>query len=116
MIPEARRVALGDCPVAGNGRVRVVFRLRRVDSANRISVLGEFNDWHSTATPVIRRSPEADWTATLELEAGLPYRFRYLLDGKKWLNDWYADDYEDNACGTSDSVVDLREFGGPAPC
>ena len=102
---------IGKEPVAGNGRVRVVFRLPRIDSANRISVVGEFNDWDSTATPMSRRSPEADWTATLELEAGLRYRFRYLLDGKKWLNDWYADDYEDNAFGTSDSVLDLREFG-----
>jgi hypothetical protein len=52
---------------------------------------------------------DAEWTATVELEAGQRYRFRYLLDGKEWLNDWYADDYEDNLYGTSDSVVDLTQ-------
>jgi hypothetical protein len=48
------------------------------------------------------------------LKAGQRYRFRYLLDGKQWFNDWHADDYEDNAYGTSDSVVDLSEFGAPS--
>ncbi len=28
-----------------------------------------------------------DFSATLSLEAGKSYRFRYLLDGKRWEND-----------------------------
>ena len=97
-------------PLPGDGQVRVTFGLPDTTRADRISVVGEFNDWDSTATPMRRRSSDAGWTVTLVLKAGQRYRFRYLLDGREWLNDWYADDYEDNAYGTSDSVVDLSEF------
>jgi hypothetical protein len=31
------------------------------------------------------------------------------VDGKKWLNDWHADDFVENAYGSEDSVVDLTE-------
>ena len=97
--------------VTGNGQVRVVFRLPYTTLAERISVVGEFNDWDTAATPMYHLRPDAEWSAAVVLEAGRRYRFRYLVDGKQWLNDWYADDHEDNACGVFDSVVDLSEFG-----
>ena len=98
-------------PVAGNSRVRVVFKLPHTTCADTIGLVGEFNDWDTTATPMIHRRPDAEWTAAVELEAGRRYRFRYLVDGRHWLNDWYADDHEHNAYGACDSVVDLTEFG-----
>ena len=49
----------------------------------------------------------AGWKVTVELEDGSRYRFRYLVDGKEWLNDWHADDHEENPYGSYDSVVDL---------
>ena len=97
--------------VTGNGQVRVVFRLPYTTLAERISVVGEFNDWDTAATPMHHLRPDAEWSAAVVLDAGRRYRFRYLVDGKQWLNDWYADDHEDNACGVFDSVVDLSEFG-----
>ena len=106
---------IGKESVADNGQVRVIFRLPNTAFTDRISVVGEFNDWDTTATPMKHLRPDAEWTATIVLEAGRRYRFRYLRNGKEWLNDWYADDYEDNAFGTSDSVVDLTEFGAESP-
>jgi hypothetical protein len=41
----------------------------------------------------------------LWLEAGQQYRFRYLVDGERWENDWAADAYLPNAYGGEDSVV-----------
>ena len=106
---------IGKEPAPGAGRVRVIFKLPNTMLADRISVVGEFNDWDTTATPMIHLRPDADWKAMIELEAGRRYRFRYLLDGREWHNDWYADDYEDNAYGTCDSVVDLTQFGALSP-
>jgi 1,4-alpha-glucan branching enzyme len=105
---------IGKEAVAGDGQVRVVFRLPNTTLADRISVVGEFNDWDTTATPMILRRPDAEWSATVVLEAGHRYRFRYLVDGKHWLNDWHADDHVDNPCGPCDSVVDLSEFSLPS--
>jgi hypothetical protein len=36
------------------------------------------------------------------------YRFRYLVDGRSWENDWAADLYVPNGYGGDDSVVDVR--------
>jgi hypothetical protein len=43
----------------------------------------------------------------LELDAGRAYRFRYVIDGWKFENDWFADRYEPNPYGGEDSVVDV---------
>lgn len=42
---------------------------------------------------------------------GQRYRFRYPVDGREWLNDWHADDYVENSCGSDNSVVDLTTLG-----
>jgi hypothetical protein len=34
-------------------------------------------------------------------------RFRYLLDGERWENDWTADAYVPNSFGSDDSVVEV---------
>jgi hypothetical protein len=47
------------------------------------------------------------YVAHLHLEAGRAYRFRYLLDGCRWENDWQADAYLPNEFGGEDSVIDL---------
>ena len=52
---------------------------------------------------------EGDWLLTVTLAPGT-YRFRYLLDGQRWENDWAADDYVDNTYGGQDSVVDIPTF------
>ena len=53
------------------------------------------------------RDAEGGFSVTVDLDAGRAYRFRYLLDGQRWDNDWAADAYEPNDFGGDDSVVDL---------
>jgi 1,4-alpha-glucan branching enzyme len=98
-------------PMAKKRRVVVTFRLPSSLWAERVNVVGEFNDWDTTATPMTRSRADADWKASIELDAGRRYRFRYLVDGKEWVNDWHADDYVENLYGSDDSVVDLTCFG-----
>jgi 1,4-alpha-glucan branching enzyme len=43
----------------------------------------------------------------LELPAGREYRYRYLIDGCRWENDWCADNYSPNPYGCDDSVLIL---------
>lgn len=97
-------------PTGKKDLVRVTFELSSTLWAERINLVGEFNDWDTTATPMTRSRSDANWKATLELPAGRRYRFRYLVDGKDWLNDWHADDYLENPYGSYDSVVDLTLF------
>lgn len=74
--------------------------------ASSVCILGEFNNWSANAHPLQKRE-EGDFVITLELAAGRAYRFRYVIDGWKFENDWFADRYEPNPYGGEDSVVDV---------
>jgi 1,4-alpha-glucan branching enzyme len=47
--------------------------------AKRVCVIGDFNDWDLTATPM-RRAPDGCWLASLELPHG-HHRYLFLVDG-----------------------------------
>lgn len=87
-----------------NGTCKVTFDVPAQAGAAGAHLCGEFNDWSQTATPMTRRKDGA-FQVTLALEPGRAYRFRYLLDGARWENDWAADDYVPNGYGDDDSVV-----------
>jgi hypothetical protein len=55
------------------------------------------------------------FTITIPLEPGRAYRFRYLLDGERWENDWAAHAYVPNEFGGDDSLVDLTSTAWNAP-
>jgi 1,4-alpha-glucan branching enzyme len=97
------------------GVVLVTFELPSSIWIERVNLVGDFNDWDTTATPMSRTRVDDDWKATIDLESGRAYRFRYLVDGKEWLNEWYADDYVANPHGSDDSVVDLTSFEESPP-
>jgi 1,4-alpha-glucan branching enzyme len=97
------------------GFVSVTFELPSTMWAERVNLVGEFNDWDTTATPMTRNRSDANWKVTVELKAGERHRFRYLVEGKEWLNDWHADDHEENPYGSYDSVVDLTSVDGSVP-
>jgi 1,4-alpha-glucan branching enzyme len=95
-------------------KVLVTFRMPPEVAAEEVCVAGEFNDWSQTAHPMSRERDE--FAITIPLEAGRTYRFRYVLDGERWENDWAADAYVPNEFGGEDSVVDLTiERESPAP-
>ena len=85
---------------------KVKFSLPKDVEAESAYLLGEFNDWNETATPM-KKLKGGGFTATISLQPGRAYRFRYLLDGIRWENDWEADRYVINEFGTEDSVVEL---------
>src|SRR5664280_1285914 len=90
------------------GSVLVTFELPAAAAAAAVSVCGDFNDWSPTSHR-LTRTDNGSFQATPELPAGRRWRFRYLLDGQRWENDWAADDYLPNVHGGDDSVVDLTD-------
>ena len=91
------------------GTVTITFRLPGVADAERINVVGEFNRWSTVADPMERG--DDGFVASISLPVGRTYRFRYLLDGQRWENDWAADSYVTNEFGGDDSVIDLTLTG-----
>jgi hypothetical protein len=93
-----------------DGTVLVGFELPAAVSATSVSLVGDFNDW-SPATHPLALLDDGRFRTELSLPAGRRFRFRYLLDGERWENDWAADDYVSNGLGADDSVVDLTALG-----
>ena len=89
-----------------------VFALIR-PRAHRVYLVGDFNDWSTTAV-AMERLPDGRWAAALDLEPGV-YRFRYYADGV-WLTDYAAFGLQRNPSGQFDSVLWLppgAETRGP---
>lgn len=96
-------------PLKSAGQVKVTFEFPLDVGDAPVSVVGDFNDWNPAATPLARRGEAM--RASVVLDAGRRYAFRYLADGGRWFNDDAADDYQPNGFGGSDSVVDLTASG-----
>lgn len=87
--------------------VDVTFTHPVSDGVSAVSVVGDFNGWAEAATPMTIDGGTARCTMTIAM--GQALRFRYLVDGARWENDWQADAYAPNHFGGDDSVLDLTQ-------
>ncbi|MBI4789781.1 MAG: isoamylase early set domain-containing protein [Chloroflexi bacterium] len=93
--------------VSKNGKTcKVTFELPAQVNAQTACLCGEFNDWDEKSHPM-KRGKDGSFSLTISLTTGQSYRFRYLLDGERWENDWEADAYVPNEFGSEDSVAQL---------
>lgn len=97
---------------------KVTFELARKEipndiSADSVHLVGEFNDWDQSETPMTySKNKKAFWVA-VDLEPGRRYQFRYLVNGGYWCNDWEADEYVPGAFGQDNSVVETPPLIDP---
>ena len=94
---------------AESGPRRFQFVLVEPGAAN-VSLVGDFNDWDATRTPMRRTSGDGLWTAIVALEPGR-YRYAYLIDGRRWLADPTAPAVGDDDYGTPGSVLTVGRRG-----
>lgn len=92
---------------AKNGKTcKVTFKVAAELAAEKGAVMGDFNDWNEEANPLAKRK-DGSLSATVSLAAGQEYCFRYLLDGKNWMNDEAPDGFKPNRYGGQDCVLQL---------
>jgi len=84
--------------------VRVTFSLPSWTTAETVALCSDFNDWDPHAH-ALRRDADGRWQIVVALKGDWSYRYRFLLDGNRWENDWTPDAFVDNAYGSRDSVV-----------
>jgi len=70
--------------------------------ASKVTLVGDFNDWSDTKTPMVRVANSAVWTVTLPLTAGR-HLYSYMVDGQ-WVNDPGAPIAPDDGFGHANSV------------
>ena len=86
------------------GLVKVTFELPSIVEAQQAVVVGEFNNWDPTATPM-KRKKDGSFSVALNLDTGKEYRYRYYLDEQRWENDPSPDGLVPNMFGTQDSLI-----------
>jgi 1,4-alpha-glucan branching enzyme len=75
-----------------------------VAEAKQVAVLGEFNNWDAAALP-LKKQKDGSFKATVELEAGKEFQFRYLIDNNVWVNDTEADKFVSNGISVEENSV-----------
>jgi len=85
---------------------KVTFKIPEniANSAKTACIVGEFNNWSLVANPM-RRLKNGAFSATLDLEKGKEYQFRYFMDQEKWANEADADRYVPSPYWDSENSV-----------
>jgi hypothetical protein len=83
--------------------IRFVFR---APGAGRVTIVGDFNQWSPTATPM-RRAPDGSWVVELPLPAGR-HAYAFVVDGVV-VADPNALDSADDDFGVPSSVILVSE-------
>jgi 1,4-alpha-glucan branching enzyme len=73
-----------------------------VNGAKSVSLLGDFNEWNPTA---LKKQKDGAFKASVELEKGKEFAFRYLVDNDVWINDEAADKYVANGVSYDENSV-----------
>jgi 1,4-alpha-glucan branching enzyme len=85
---------------------KVTFKLPQgiVSDANKVTLTGDFNNW-DVESLTMKKNKTGDYSVSLELEKGKEYQFRYVIDGKEWINEDDADKFVPNIFQSENSVV-----------
>ena len=85
---------------------KVTFRLPKDAAADgkKVLLLGDFNEWNQKEG-IIMKYRDGEFSATVDLQVGREYEYKYLIDDTIWENDWAPDKYATSPLGVENSVV-----------
>jgi len=75
-------------------------------NATEALLLGDFNNWNSDKGIPLSVQPNGSFAASVDLEPGKSYQYRFLLNNGTWVNDWAAQQYvQDAVFGVENSLI-----------
>jgi hypothetical protein len=84
-------------------RIRFVLYAR---DAGRVALVGDFNGWDASATPLRRAATAGVWTVEVPLVPGR-YTYAFLVDGTRWVADPAAPRAVGDDFGTPSSAIQV---------
>lgn len=92
-------------------KTKVTFTLAAgiASGTNEGVLIGEFNDWNEAAGVKLKKAKDGSLSASVSLEAGQTYQYRYLLADGRWVNDENAQNQHDNCVITVPEKVEKAE-------
>lgn len=97
----------GPATVSAADAAEVVQFVLVAPGAAQVTLVGDFNDWDTTATPMRTVPGNGVWTVTVPLDAGR-YRYSFVVDGTTWVQDPSAPAALEDDFGRPNSVVTVR--------
>lgn len=88
----------------GTCSVTFVFDRRPGPRPQRVSVVGDFNNWDPDADRMKRRK-DGSFSISKRLSSGASYEFRYLVDGESWQNESTADAFAPTPFGDAENCI-----------
>ncbi len=82
-----------------------VFPAELAPEATQVLVVGDFNNWNPEEGIQMKKQKSGVYKASVDLECGKQYQFRYLINGQEWTNDAEADAYAPTPFGSENSVI-----------
>ncbi|MBZ4188740.1 helix-hairpin-helix domain-containing protein [Niabella beijingensis] len=90
----------------------VVFSLpsEALGTASSAVLLGDFNNWDIDRAIALKPHKDGTLKATIKLQPGQTYEYRFLLNDGRWVNDWAAQGYvHKHHFGIDNSVITVEE-------
>lgn len=95
-------------PVAAVDTIKLVQFMLVAPDARTVSVVGDFNDWDPSATPLREAAGAGVWTITVPLTAGR-HQYVFMVDGNRWTPDPAAPVAVEDDFGLPNSVITVGE-------
>jgi 1,4-alpha-glucan branching enzyme len=71
-------------------RVKFILPRKIFNCRKKACLVGDFNKWEKDRI-LLRPQKDGTWSATVDLQIGKEYQFRYFIDDSRWENDDEAD-------------------------
>jgi hypothetical protein len=94
---------IGSTTLVDNGSA-IKFELRLPKGTAKVAVVGDFNGWDTTATPMAQAKDQGAWSAKVTLLPGR-HIYAYIVNGTRWIVDPLAPQIADNDFGPANAVV-----------
>jgi hypothetical protein len=91
--------------IAQAGETVIQFVLVAPEAAS-VALVGDFNDWNVSATPLVQDQGDGVWSVTVPLTPGR-YQYSFLVDGSTWIQDPRAARAVEDEFGRPNSVVTI---------
>ncbi|MCC7431424.1 S8 family serine peptidase [bacterium] len=86
---------------------KVTFRWKGT-GLQSVFVAGDFNQWDFRQTPLQKQN--GNWETTVEIPLPGQYRYKFVLDGKFWVEDTENPNLETDSFGGVNSIFEVNEF------
>lgn len=101
---RASPVAAGNLQLPDSLASRTIKFVLVAPQAARVSLVGDFNDWDTAATPMKTQGRDGTWTVFVPLQPGL-HTYSFVVDGAHFVADPTAPMAPDDGYGHRSSVV-----------